>query len=198
MPFNFYLCETFTLPSFVCKKRSKKRRDVVEDIMNDINSMLVKSTFDKSFIFTHVLHKLVQLSASEYGIIGKVIYSESEAPYLKTLAITNSAWNSASKDFFFQRMHDTLEFRNLSSFFGQVILSGEPVIVNNYAHTKRSVLPPGHPMIKRFMGVPYCIGGKSLIVFGVANKKKKYTARDIRDVKTILSLVGYLCIDILM
>ena len=82
-------------------------------------------------LFDRLLQRLLDLTASEYGFIGEILQGETQ-PYLKTHAITNIAWNEATRNFYEENVESGLEFTNLKSLFGEVITTGEPVITNRY------------------------------------------------------------------
>jgi hypothetical protein len=44
-----------------------------KQIMKDINLLLSDQNFDKNYICNHILNKLVQITNSEYGFLGKII-----------------------------------------------------------------------------------------------------------------------------
>jgi len=195
MTFNLVLCENFTFPSFKCagKHRNSKRKT---SVINEINDLLSDPEFDRDFICTHVLNKLVQLTKSEYGFLGKVVYEPDGSPILHTFAITNIAWNSSSQQFFLDHIQTKLCFTNMDTLFGDVILSGEPRLVNRYDATKRAgILPHGHPPIKRFMGVPALVAGRTIAMLGVCNKAGKYNKQDILNTSDLLSVLSYLFVD---
>ncbi len=211
MAMNFSLCGSLCENLFLTitcgnkKKKEKKEKKEkngsmqnlnrnVRNIILDINALLVGPDFDRSYICNHILNKLIQITGSEYGFIGKIV-EEDGKPVLYTYAITNIAWNAASRKFFLDYENSTLRFDNMNTLFGKVITSGEYKIVNEYDST-RCVQPIGHPFTKRFMGVPSLMGGKPVALLGVCNKLTKYTKKDVVNVSTTLDLLSYLFIDL--
>lgn len=200
MSFNFSLCgklcENVELTNLVmCKKSraelSKASKDV-KLIMSDINLLL--GNLDKNYICNHILNKLVQITGSEYGFLGK-IKEEDGKRVLYTYALTNIAWNASSQEFFQSNINNSLKFTMMNSFVGDVINGGKYKIVNNYDYS-RNILPKGHPFTKRFLGVPAMIGNTPIAVLGVCNKLKKYTRRDVDNVSVIMNILSYLFVDI--
>lgn len=200
MNFNFVLCENLSLPSFKCvgkKRKSKRISSSVNEIIKDVNTLLANPDFDHKFICNHLLNKFVQITGSEYGFLGKVIYTDENKPILRTYAITNIAWNLSSQKFFLDHINTSLCFTNMDTMFGEVIVTGRPKMVNNYQSMNRSdILPNGHPPIKRFLGVPAMIGKSPIAMLGVCNKLTKYTKKDIHNISNLLSVFSYLLIDI--
>lgn len=188
------LCEELNVKTImnIFKKRNDKYK--IQYVVNDINRLLADSSFDRNYICNHILNKLVQLTQSEYGFIGKIIHEEN-GPVLHTYSITNIAWNASSQKFFLDHINTSLRFENMNTLFGDVILSGKYKICNKY-DMSRSILPAGHPMVRRFMGVPCVLGDKNIIMAGFCNKINKFVKKDVTKVTTILNILAYLFIDI--
>jgi signal transduction histidine kinase len=77
------------------------------------------------------------------------------------------------------------------SVFGVVITEGQPHISNDVAHDPLSVgQPPGHPPVRRFLGVPLKVSEKVIGMIGVANKAGGYDAEDARLLSTLANQVA--------
>ncbi|MCP5269247.1 MAG: PAS domain S-box protein [Zoogloeaceae bacterium] len=141
--------------------------------------------------FESLLADLLQLAESEYGFIGEVFEDEAGVPYLKTHAITNIAWDEASRRFYDEHAPAGLEFRNLNTLFGAAILTGEPVIANDPAHDPRKGgLPPGHPAMHCFLGLPIGVGGRLVAMAGVANRPGGYDTALVDWLQPMLLTIG--------
>ena len=74
MSVNFTLCgslfENLNL-STLFKKKSYN--DKIKIIIEDINILLNNNKNSKEYICNHILNKIVQITKSEYGFIGRVI-----------------------------------------------------------------------------------------------------------------------------
>lgn len=144
--------------------------------------------------FGGLLKILLSITASEYGFIGEVFRKVDGAPYLKTYAITNIAWNEETRAL---ASEGELEFHNLKTLFGTVLTTGKPVIANDPANDPRAGgLPPGHPAMHSFMGLPIFSNDKMVGMIGVANHPNGYTQELIDWLEPILStcstlIVGY-------
>lgn len=190
------LCETLNIRN-VFKRFQQPNRFITPDqqtILNDINNLLADTDFDSHYVCQHLLNKLVQITGSEYGFLGKVV-NENGKPVLYTCAITNIAWNASSSGFFLDYYKSALRFENMDTLIGEVITSGKFKIFNTY-DSDRNVIPKGHPMIKRFMGVPAMIGETPIAMLGVCNKLSKYSQKDVHNVSFLLNILSYLFIDI--
>jgi len=126
-------------------------------------------------IFTDLLNAILELTDSEYGFIGEVIYTEDGRPYIKTHGITNIAWNEETQRFFEESAPSGLDFFKLDNLFGRAVTHSEMIIANDPATDPRSAgLPEGHPPLRSFMGIPFFNGTDVLGMIGIANRPGGY------------------------
>lgn len=122
-------------------------------------------------LFDGLLEALLDLTKAEYGFISEIMRDENGKPYLKTLAITNISWNDATRDFVEEYGREGLEFRNLDNLFGSVIKSEKPVISNDPLNDpRRGGLPPGHPALRSFLGLPFHAANVFVGMIGLSNR----------------------------
>jgi len=169
-------------------------RDITEQIksqqilaaLSDIqNNFIEDSTAKKSF--ENMLSTLLEVTQSEYGFIGEVLYKD-DKPYLKTHAITNISWNKETASFYKKNAPKGLEFHNMKTLFGQVITTGKAVISNNpYQDPRRGGLPPGHPHMESFLGLPFYHDTNLIGMIGIANKPNGYSEKDISILEPFLT-----------
>lgn len=162
-------------------------------IINEIAKIQEKyiSGESKRPLFEYVLQYLIKLTESEFGFIGGIISKPGEAPYLKSYAITNLAWDDKSKKLYEESIEEGLEFRNLNSLFGHTITTGESVISNDPNSDKRSGgVPKGHPKLSSFLGVPIYGSGGLIGMFGLANKKEGYNPSILNELKPITNMLS--------
>ena len=127
-----------------------------------------------SVVFDGLLTALLELAESEYGFIGEV-HLRDGLPFLKTHAITNIAWDDATRKFYDENAPAGMEFSNLDTLFGTVMTTSEPVFSNHPASDpRRGSLPEGHPPLRSFMGLPFRVRGKMGGMVGVANRRGGY------------------------
>jgi len=156
---------------------------------------------DPGALFDNLLETLLQLTNSEYGFIGEILYdAEGQAyidesymklrgqPYLKTKAITNIAWNEETRRLYEENAARGMEFHNLHSLFGQVITTGQPVIANGpNTDPRRGGLPEGHPPLNAFLGIPFYRGEQLVGMVGIANRPKGYSEAVITALEPFLT-----------
>jgi PAS domain S-box-containing protein len=81
-----------------------------------------------------------------------------------------------------------LEFRNLKTLFGEALVSGEPVISNQPAvDPRRGGLPPGHPPLHAYLGVPIWKADEMIAMVGIANRLGGYDMDLVREIEPLLS-----------
>ena len=164
-------------------KRTDRQLSEREDALTHQHGLLSAiSTAQSRFIrdadvmalFDRLLLDILSISDSEYGFIGEVLYRDGK-PYLKTLAISNIAWNAETEKFYAENAPEGLEFTNLDSLFGAAIKTGDTVITNDPAtDSRRAGLPPGHPPLNAFLGIPFYRGQNVIGMFGIANRAGGY------------------------
>jgi len=155
---------------------------VSQTLMNFISAKDSGNPFDT------MLDELLRITASEYGFIGEVLRDEKGAPYLKSHALTNIAWNEATREFYAAHAVTGLEFRNLNTLFGQVMVTGAPVVSNSPATDPRSGgLPAGHPAMNAFLGMPIYSGSTLIGMAGLANRPGGYDEKLMAYLELFLS-----------
>jgi PAS domain S-box-containing protein len=146
-----------------------QRSHVLFNAINDVQSHFITDS-EECILFDGLLNNLLSLTKSEYGFIGEILYNPTGEPYLKTKAITNIAWNDETREFYKKNAPVGLEFNNINTLFSPVMITGKPVIANNPTNDeRRGGLPPGHPQLISFLGVPFYQGKKLVGMAGVAN-----------------------------
>jgi diguanylate cyclase len=138
--------------------------------------------------FDRVLTLLLETTASEYGFIAEILRQPRGQPYLRSLAITNIAWNDETRTFYEKSVQTGLEFHNLNTLFGAVITAGEIVIANDPAHDpRRGGLPSGHPPLRAFLGIPFFHGDEMTGMVGLANRAEGYDEKLAQRLDPILA-----------
>ncbi|MCU0425598.1 MAG: ATP-binding protein [Candidatus Kapabacteria bacterium] len=126
-------------------------------------------------VFDVLLERLLDVTASEYGFIGRRLLDAEGKPYLKVISMTNIAWNEETQALYKHYETEGMEFTKLFSLYGEVLTSERPFIANSPAvDPKRHGTPSGHPPLKAFLGVPICGENAMLGMFGIANRQGGY------------------------
>lgn len=157
-------------------------------------------------IFEGLLAGLLELSESEYGFIGEVLFREDGSaaieegfmkirgvPYLKAHSITNIAWNEATQKLYEENYQKGMEFGNMNTLFGAVIMTGQPVIANHPStDPRRGGTPAGHPPLQSFLGLPFFSGSTLIGMVGIANRPWGYDQMVIELLQPFLTTCSHL------
>jgi PAS domain S-box-containing protein len=150
---------------------------------------------DKRSAFAGLLATLLSVTGSEYGFVGEVLFDMREQPYLKTHAISNIAWDEASRRMHDEQLESGMVFRNLQTLFGHALRTGETVISNDPASDPRAGgMPHGHRPMNAFLGVPLAVGDRLVAMVGLANQPGGYSQADVDFLQPLLGAVRQLVI----
>lgn len=143
--------------------------------------------------FELMLADLLALTGSQFGLIGEVMRRESGRPYLRVGAITNIAWSPETQALFQQVERRGMLFERLDNLLGVALISGEVVLANNYpTDSRRGGLPPGHPPIDCYIGLPVYSGEELIGLVGLANREGGYQKKLAEELAPLLQTVGTL------
>lgn len=164
----------------------------MNDVIQAINQTQVDFSVDAEIqdTFYMLLESLIGFTDSSFGFLGEVLYDDHAQPYLKSNAISNIAWNTETEEYYKKHFRVGMEFRNLNSLFGWVLVNKETMICNEVEEDSRRSphsTPPGHPPLKRFLGIPIFKGNRMIGMIGLANKEKPYTQDDVDFLNPFLS-----------
>jgi len=157
-------------------ERFRDRRGRVAEATNRLLRDFVNAApWNRKPLFEGALESLLGLTGSEFGLVGEVLHSPEGHPYLKAHAISDLAWDSETRRRVRREGRMGLEFRERTSLLGATFATGERVISNEPAADLRSGgLPPGHPRIHAYMGLPVAARGEFVGMVGVANRHGGY------------------------
>lgn len=161
-----------------------------DEILKSIQIAQSRYIKDQSLevIFNDLLDDLLRITGSEYGFIGEALKKEDGTPYLKTRAITNIAWNDETRVFYEENAPMGLEFFNLKSLFGEVLVTSKSVISNDPSNDPRGCgIPVGHPDLNAFLGIPFYFNDEMIGMAGIANRKDGYTEEIIEELNPFTS-----------
>ncbi|MCH8157446.1 MAG: GAF domain-containing protein, partial [Nitrospinae bacterium] len=126
--------------------------------------------------FNELLKRMLDITDSEYGFLGEVIYApETGQPRLRIMTLTNISWDDESEALYKKHFHGVLEFCDMDTLYGEVITKRNHVISNDAKGDPRAGgLPPGHPPLKAFLGLPLFHGDDLIGMVGMANRPGGY------------------------
>lgn len=147
-------------------------------LLSTISSAQTNYISDASLknLFGDVLENILSLTGSEYGFVGDVPRTLEGVPYLKIRALSASAWKKMTRDFYAANAPIGMEFYNLDSLLCAPIKEQQVVIANDVCDDQRTRgIPPGHPPLDNFMGLPIFSKGDIVGVIGLANRAGGYS-----------------------
>ncbi|MCX6153561.1 MAG: PAS domain S-box protein [Candidatus Kapabacteria bacterium] len=167
-----------------------KKQLSLASFISTIQSRFILSN-EKSKTFDLLLQDILELTGSEYGFIGDVLYNDEGLPYLKTHALTNIAWSEDTRKFYDEHAPGGLEFFNLNTLFGKALRTKEVIISNNPTQDpRRGGLPEGHPALNSFLGIPLKIENELIGMIGIANREGGYDDEFINYLQPVLSIIS--------
>ena len=156
-----------------------------------IRSSNLRNSFDP------LLAQILELTDSRFGFVGEVLYDDAGKPYLRSYVISNIAWDEASAAFYREHAPQGMIFGNLETLFGRVLTSAQPLISNNPRNDPRSGgIPPGHPELESFLGLPILYGDAMIGMIGMANRPGGYAPSMITYLEPLLRSLGQLIHDL--
>ena len=173
-------------------KASELKLARASDLLREVGRLqsryILSAKINPAKTFDDLLQILLTFTESDYGFVAEVLRDEQGQPYIKTHAITNVAWNDEMRAFYEKHKASGLEFRNLNTLFGVALVTGETVISNSPAtDPRRGGLPPGHPPMNSFLGVPIKQGGEMIAMIGVSNRPGGYDMDIVEEIEPLLS-----------
>ncbi|MDP2833127.1 MAG: PAS domain S-box protein [Pseudomonadota bacterium] len=149
---------------------------------------------DADTVFTAALSDILRLTGSEYGFIAGLGHETDGTPYLQSPAITNIAWDETSRRLYDEQAASGFRFNAMDSLAAAAVVSGAPVIANDPAHDPRSCgrLPPGHPSLDAFLGLPLLRGSEILGSIGLANRTGGYDEALVAELRPVVEACAQL------
>ena len=175
------------------RKQSEEAARRRADMLNGIRAAQEHfiGAVDVGPVFAEMLDVVVSHTHSGFGFVGEVLRDESGAPYLRSYGLTDIAWNEETRSLMRQMGPMGLEFRNLKTLFGIPMVTGEVLIANDAAHDpRRGGLPPGHPPIHTFLGLPVYNGLEMVGLIGLANRPDGYDLEAVKELDPFLAAVS--------
>ncbi len=171
----------------------KDKTDQLEAITASMTAYLETGNWREAS--ARILRSALQITESQYGFVGVVV----EGPVLRILAHEGIVWDTTVNRALYEQALRTyqevgyLEFPNFDNLFGRVITSGQVVLANDPAtHPHSGGVPPGHPPLRHFLGVPIRRGTEVVGMIAVANRPAGYTGIEEEKIRTLTQAAGVL------
>ena len=122
-----------------------------------------------------------EITASRLGFVGEI----GADGLLHAIAISDPGWDAC-------KMTDPTGHRRspgnfvIHGIYGRVSTDGKPVLTNDPgSHPDRIGLPPDHPPLTAFLGVPLVRGSQTIGMIAVANRDGGYEENDVQALEAI-------------
>ncbi len=143
--------------------------------------------------FEELLEAFLSVTGSSYGFVGEVLRDDQGQPYAKMHAISDLSWDDDSARRYAAQSQGGMEFHRLDTLFGHVMATSQLVIANQPAQDPRAAgLPPGHPPMASFLGVPIVVDDKLVAIVGLSNQSGGYSDADVDFLQPLLGTVRQL------
>ena len=130
-------------------------------------------------VFSEMLKVILNYTESSFGFIGEVLHAEDGNPYINCYSTSGITPIDSSKDSLQSATPIGFQSRDLKSLSTAAMVTGLPFIANEMSNDPRpSGLPPGHPSIACFLGLPIFSGLEMVGIVCVANSPAGYQ-RDV-------------------
>jgi PAS domain S-box-containing protein len=146
-------------------------------LLDILRQALIRFVTADSFeqVSEYLLHQVIDLTDSAYGMIGLVREDAAGQPTLEVTSFSHAGWGDARDKLYQDFLQHGLVFGEPDTLLGPVFHKGQLVISNDVAGDERAGhTPAGHPELKSFMGVPVYHGEKLVAVYGLANRPGGY------------------------
>ncbi len=169
-------------------------RNRLQEAIHIVQEQFIREP-DSIIMFDKLLQHILELTGSKFGLIGDVLQDEEEHDFLKCFAFTNVAWNGETRRFYEEHKAKDFVFKKLDNLFGHVITHRTTVIANDPANDPRSTgMPPGHPKLDAFLGVPIWYGDRLVGEIGLANRPGGYDQTLVDFIQPILETCGQIIV----
>jgi DNA-binding CsgD family transcriptional regulator len=155
--------------------------------ITDASLAYIQGRNDLKKCLDSLLQDVLNLTYSEYGFIGEVLYEDGK-PYLQEHALTNIAWDQITRSLYEREHAQGLEFKNLQTLFGAALTKRAVVIANEApADPLAGGIPKGHPPLNSFIGIPIFSGTELIGLLGLANREGGYQESLVDFLKPVLT-----------
>lgn len=169
-----------------------QRQQALAQVITRAQSTFIQRD-DKELPFESLLEDILVLTGCGFGFIGDVLNREDGTPYLKTRAITNIAWNDATRRLYEESAERGMEFQNPDTLFGITLNAGVPVISNDpRTDPRRGGLPAEHPPMHSYLGLPIHRGGRLVGMLGLANMPGGFGDEIVEYLRPLVVTIGQL------
>jgi PAS domain S-box-containing protein len=170
-----------------------RRQQHLGEVIARAQSQFIREV-DRGAAFEGLLADILDLTDSEYGIIGELLHAPDGTPFLRVQAIFDITWDEATRDRHLPGAPEGgVEIHDIDTLFGAAVTGGAPVIDNAPGRDpRRSGLPHARAPLTAFLGLPILAGEQAVAVLGLANRAGGYDRAQIDFLRPLLATLGQL------
>ncbi len=166
-------------------KRELEQKNKLLEAIIKIQSMAFKKA-DTTEIYTVILNEIITITESEYGFIGKLLYTPQGNPYIEMVAISDVYRNEDTK-MYKQSITSGSGFYDLNTLCDE-ILKKRPIFFNDPSQDPRgSLVPEGHHRPNSFLGLPLIHAEGIIGCIGLANRPMGYSEELVEYLQPLIS-----------
>ena len=139
--------------------------------------------------FVQLLPEVLRVSQSPFGFLAEVRYSAMNKPYLYSHAVTDIY----KPGFGLYDIVTDLQFHNLDTLNGAIMIGRRPVLTNDPPNDPRSGgLPFGHAGLKAFLGLPFLVDDDLVGATSLGDRPGGYSEREVELLAPLCEIGGLL------
>jgi diguanylate cyclase (GGDEF)-like protein/PAS domain S-box-containing protein len=139
---------------------------------------------------------LLKLTGSQFGFIGVMDREDDGRPCLVLPTVSNLSWNEGTRRLYESRLAAGsigMKFHDLDNLFGHVVTHDTVVLTNDpSSHAASRGLPPGHPPLDSFLGLPIRFNGRVTGMIGLGNCPDGYDHDLVEILEPLVTTLGAL------
>lgn len=186
-----------TLIDITARKLAEIDRMRQQQVLDLVNTTQRTFLLDKSLTSAceTLFEPLLRLTESQFGFIGIVEYDDAGKMQLRVPSISNISWDEPTRLWYEEHMRSAkgIMFTKLDNLFGHVVTHDTVVCTNQVnSHPASCGVPPGHPKLEGFLGVPLRFNNRVMGMIGLGNRPDGYDNAMVSLLEPLSATLGTL------
>ncbi len=178
-------------PRIHAEKERETQQKLLDSIRRIQDAFISDTMTDAPF--RQALKGLIEITQSSYGFVAEVLYTETGDLTIKPHAISGESWDENSRKIFEKASRGDFVFKNLENMLGAAVGTKKFVISNDPANDhRRGILPPGHPRLDSFLGIPITTDQGIVGLVCLANRPGGYTPQIVEFIEPVTRTLAHL------
>jgi PAS domain S-box-containing protein len=168
-------------------QQALEERNVILRAISDAQARFIGEA-EPAAGFAGMVENLLQLTGSEFGLVGEVEVPPGGSPTLAVHAFSERTPGAAAQRFFADHPRSGRHITELDNLFGEVIRSGQPLITSDFAHVpRRDLTVPESPRTERYLALPLKHAGQVVGLVGLGNRPGGYSLDQVTVLEPFLA-----------